>query len=118
MSKPVSGLDFFLKKLEKAVIEHFDGKDVSIPELASNLGFSRSSLYRKVKAITGLSINQFARKVRLNQAAKLIDKGEINVSQVPFEVGLNDLKYFRTCFKEQSGILPSSYRKRKLEKTN
>lgn len=108
----------FLKKLENAVLEHFDGKDISIPELAANLGFSRSSLYRKVKAITGLSINQFARKVRLKQAAKLIDKGEMNVSQVAFEVGFNDMKYFRTCFKEQFGVLPSVYRKRKLERTD
>ncbi|MGI9532542.1 hybrid sensor histidine kinase/response regulator transcription factor [Lutimonas sp.] len=110
--------DKFLNRMEQLIIEQFDGKDQSIPELAKNLGFSRSSLYRKVKALTGLSINQFVRKVRLNRAAKLIDQGEMNISQVAFEVGFNDLKYFRNCFKEQFGVVPSIYRKRKLVKAD
>ncbi len=110
--------DKFLSRIEQLIIEQFDGKDLSIPELAKNLGFSRSSLYRKVKALTGLSINQFVRKVRLNRAAQLIDQGEMNISQVAFEVGFNDLKYFRNCFKEQFGVVPSIYKKRKLVKAD
>lgn len=104
----------FLKKLEDLIMKRLDEKDLPIPILARELGFSRSSLYRKVKAITGLSINQFVRKVRLNQAAKLIEQSEMNVSQIAYEVGFNDLKYFRNCFKEQFGVPPSIYRKRKL----
>lgn len=100
----------FLEKIELLVLNKYDGREVSIPELALELGFSRSSLYRKVKAITGMSINHFIRKVRLNKAAKLILEEGVNVSEAAFEVGFNDLKYFRLCFKEQFGVVPSTYK--------
>ena len=104
----------FLQELEKTILEKDLSKDIPIPELAREMGFSRSSLYRKVKAVTGMSINQFTRKVRLIKAAQLIDQGGLNVSEVAYEVGFNDQKYFRKCFKEQYGLLPSLYRKRNL----
>ena len=102
--------DKFLEKLEKLIIEKYNGNEISIPEIAQELGFSRSSLYRKIKAVTGSPINHFVKRVRLNKAAKLILEGESNVSEAAFESGFNDLKYFRTCFKEQFGITPSKYK--------
>lgn len=102
--------DKFLEKLEKLVIEKYNGDDISIPEIAIDLGFSRSSLYRKVNAITGKSINHFVKRVRLNKAAKLISEQGFNVSEAAFESGFNDLKHFRTSFKEQFGITPSKYK--------
>lgn len=100
----------FLEKLEKLVIEKYNGNDTSIPEISQELGFSQSSLYRKVKAVTGLSVNHFVRRVRLNKAAKLISEQKMNVSEAAFESGFNDAKYFRTCFKEQFGVTPSKYK--------
>lgn len=102
--------DKFLEKLENLIIEKYNGDEISIPEIAQELGFSRSSLYRKIKAVTGSPINHFVKRVRLNKAAKLIAEGEFNISEAAFESGFNDLKYFRTCFKEQFGVTPSKYK--------
>ena len=102
--------DKFLEKLENLIIEKYNGNEISIPEIAQELGFSRSSLYRKIKAVTGSPINHFVKRVRLNKAAKLILEGESNVSEAAFESGFNDIKYFRACFKEQFGVTPSKYK--------
>lgn len=102
--------DKFLEKLENLIIEKYNGDEICIPEIAQELGFSRSSLYRKIKAVTGSPINHFVKRVRLNKAAKLISKQGFNVSEAAFESGFNDIKYFRTCFKEQFGVTPSKYK--------
>lgn len=102
--------DEFLEKFENLIIEKYNGNEISIPEIAQELGFSRSSLYRKIKAVTGSPINHFVKRVRLNKAAKLILEGESNVSEAAFESGFNDIKYFRACFKEQFGVTPSKYK--------
>lgn len=105
--------DKFLKKLEKLVLEKQNGDDILIPEIAKELGFSRSSLYRKVKAVTGASINSYIKKVRLNKAANLLLQNNVNVSQAAFDSGFNDIKYFRLSFKKQFGITPSKYKEAK-----
>lgn len=102
--------DEFLEKLENLVVEKYNGNDISIPEIAQELGFSRSSLYRKVKAVSGSSINHFVKKVRLNKAAKLILEKKLNISEAAFECGFNDIKHFRASFKEQFGVTPSKYK--------
>lgn len=99
----------FLENLENLIIKKYNGNYTSIPEISQELGFSQSSLYRKVKAVTGLSINHFVKRVRLNKAAKLISEEGFNVSEAAFESGYNDVKHFRTCFKEQFGVTPSKY---------
>lgn len=99
----------FLEKLENLVIEKYNGNDTSIPEISQELGFSQSSLYRKVKAVTGLSINHFVKRVRLNKAAKLISEEGLNVSEAAYESGFNDVKHFRASFKDQFGVTPSKY---------
>lgn len=111
----------FLDKVEALVVKKYDGSDVSIPEIAQELGFSRSSLYRKIKAITGLSINHFIREIRLRKAAKLIKEDNFNVSEAAYESGFTDLKYFGSCFKELFGVVPSEFKKqskvKKLKKS-
>jgi DNA-binding response OmpR family regulator/anti-sigma regulatory factor (Ser/Thr protein kinase) len=111
--KPQTVEDIFLERLNNSIIENYNGKDVSIPELASILGFSRSSLYRKIKAVTGLPINHYVRNIRLDNVAKLISENHLNVSEAAYQMGFNDLKYFRVCFKEQFGVSASEYKKQK-----
>lgn len=102
--------DKFLLKLKKLVLEKYNGGDVSIPEIAKELGYSRSSLYRKVKAVTGSSVSDFVKRVRLDKAAKLLLENNFNVSQAAFDAGFNDIKYFRISFKKQFGVTPSKYK--------
>ena len=85
----------FLEKTEKLILEKYLRSDSSVYELAEDLNFSRSSLYRKIKMLTGQSINEFIRSVKIKKAAELLATKDINVSEAAYKVGINDLKYFR-----------------------
>lgn len=99
----------FLQKIEDVIFtERLEtGKDIGVYELARELGFSRASLYRKLKSVTGCSINEFIRKLKLKKAEELIASGKMNVSEAAFFVGFNDVKYFRSIFKKEFNRLPS-----------
>jgi len=92
--------------LTEYILTNCLSENVSVFDIAKDLGFSRTSLYRKVKALTGLSINAFVRSVKISKSAELIASG-MNVSEAAYSVGFEDLKYFRDCFKKQIGMNPS-----------
>ena len=73
---------------------------------------SYSSLYRKIKALTGMSTGEFIRKLRLRKAEQLLLSGKYNISEIAHQVGLISVSYFRECFKEEYGMSPSEYIKR------
>jgi ligand-binding sensor domain-containing protein/signal transduction histidine kinase/AraC-like DNA-binding protein len=79
--------------------------------LAGELNMSHSALYRKLKALTGFTIAEFIRGIRLKKAAQLLRSQSYNVSEVAYMVGFNDLKHFRNSFKEQYKVPPSDYMK-------
>ena len=101
----------FLNKIEAVVLDNLGNSDFSINDLTLKLGFSKSQLYRKLKALLGISANVYIRSIRLRKAAELLKQRELNVSEITYEVGFNDLQYFRTCFKKQYGVNPSEYAK-------
>lgn len=103
----------FLLKTEQLILEKYLNSDSSVFKLAEDLNFSRSSLYRKIKMLTGLSINEFARSVKIRKAAKLIESEDITISEAAYRTGFNDLKYFRENFVRQIGITPSEYKNKK-----
>lgn len=103
----------FLLKVESLILENLENEEPSVPALAHAPGYSRTSLYRKIKSLTGMSINQFARSVRIKKAAELLSSNTtMTVSEIAFSLGFTDLKYFRQCFKEQFHILPSDYQRK------
>ncbi len=101
----------FLFKLMKLVEENISKNDFNNDELANLMFMSRSTFYRKLKAVTGMSGNEFIRTARLNYAAKLLETGKYAVSEAAFESGFNDIKYFRKRFQDQFGVMPSEYKK-------
>lgn len=84
--------------------------------LADKMNMSQSTLYRKLKGLTGKNINQLVRKVRIQKAAQLLLSGQYNITEVSLMVGINSAIYFRQCFKEEFGQLPSEYQKEALNK--
>ena len=70
---------------------------------------SHSTLYRKIKGLTGLSGNEFIRKIRLKHSLRLLTEERFNISEAAYASGFNDLGYFRSCFKEEYGMVPSEY---------
>lgn len=102
--------EIFLNKAVKLIEENITNADFTIENLTEEMGMSRSSFYRKIKALTGQSINQFVRTIKLKRAAQLLKNSDLNVSEIAYDLGFNDLKNFRKYFKKVFKELPSSYR--------
>jgi DNA-binding response OmpR family regulator len=102
----------FLKDCIRVVEENLDTEDFTILKFSRAMGMSRSSLYQKIKNISGQSPNAFIRSIRLRRAAVLIIKENMNVNQAAFQVGIGDARYFREQFTKLFGMTPSDYRKK------
>lgn len=100
----------FLHKLDQIILEQIGKEEAQVDNIVSEMGMSRTSLFRKIKAITGYNINAYVRMIKVKRAAHLISEHKMPVSQAAYESGFNDIKYFRKVFKEQFGELPSSYK--------
>jgi signal transduction histidine kinase/ligand-binding sensor domain-containing protein/DNA-binding response OmpR family regulator len=110
-TKLASNLDEkFVEEAIKMVSDNITNEDFNLDVLLKNFYMSRSTLYRKIKSLTGLSITGFVRSVRLKKAAQMILNDNVKLSEVAYEVGFNDYKYFRLSFQQQFGCLPSDYR--------
>ena len=102
----------FLDRCIEIVEAHLDDDDFNIQRLAAAIGMSHSRLYKKIKAISGQSANAFIRFIRLRKAAELFINTDLNIGQTAFQVGMNDVKYFRDQFTLTFGMKPSEYIKK------
>ena len=89
--------------------------DFDVEMLQDQTSMSASTLYRKVKALTGMSPSKFILNIRLKQACSLLLSKVANVSEVAYKVGFSDPKYFSSSFKKEFGMTPSEYRSRSTE---
>ena len=99
----------YMDKLHDFIMKHISEPDLNIENLTIQLGTSKSSLYRKLKANTGLSINEYIRVCRLKQAAELLSSQKYKINEVAFMTGFSSPSYFATCFQKQFGISPSEF---------
>ena len=104
--------DELLRKILAEIENSFLDRNFSVRNLAAVCGMSTSNLNKKLKALTGKTSNGFVRSVRLKKAASLLVTGRYSVTDVTYEVGFSDLKYFRQSFKEEFDMSPSEYKKR------
>ncbi|BDD02340.1 hybrid sensor histidine kinase/response regulator transcription factor [Persicobacter psychrovividus] len=102
----------FLSRLMSILEEHISNSEFTVEMLAREYGASTISINQKLKALSGQTAKSFIRTVRLKRAAQLLELDRFSVSEVTYEVGFNDLKYFRNCFKKEFGICPSQYGKK------
>jgi len=91
------------------VERHASNPDFSVDMLAREVGISRAHFYKKIMALTGKSPLEFIRTIRLQQAAQLLEKSQMTVAEVAYQVGFNNPKYFARYFKEVYHVLPSAY---------
>jgi AraC-like DNA-binding protein len=80
-----------------------------VETLGKELEMDGMAVYRKIKALTGQTAVEFIRTIRLKRAAQLLRQKKLTVAEVTYNVGFNDLQYFRTCFKKMFGVSPSEY---------
>lgn len=101
----------FINNVTELILDNLENEKIDVGFLSQSLSMSNSTLYRKIKALTGISTNEFIRKVKINRAEQLLLTGEYTISEVGYQVGMNSPVYFRQCFKEEFGMVPSDYLK-------
>ncbi|MBP5387282.1 MAG: response regulator, partial [Prevotella sp.] len=101
--------DLLMERIMHTVNENLKDPDFNVDRLCDEVGLSRTQLHRKMKEITGISTGEFIRNLRLQQAARLIREGKVNIAQVAYSVGFNNQTYFSTVFKKHFGRTPTEY---------
>lgn len=102
----------FLEKCMTIIEENLQDHNFNAQVLASLCHMSYSNLYKKIRALSGLSTSAFVRAIRLRKAAELLSGSDLNINQIGVEVGIQDVKYFREKFKDLYGMTPSAYIKK------
>ena len=103
--------ELFLESLVSNINLRLEDANFKLEELAESLNMSYSRLYRKCKSLTGSSLLDFVRLLRLKKAAILIAKYGFNISEAAFKTGFNDPKYFSKCFKKHFKLTPGDFKK-------
>lgn len=102
----------FLEKINHVIDENIDKESIDVSSLAGSLNMSHSTLYRKMKSLTGMSGNEYIRKRKMQFAEKLLLEGKYTIAEIGYRVGISSTSYFRKCFKEEFGMTPSEYLKK------
>ncbi|HJD76818.1 MAG TPA: response regulator, partial [Bacteroides reticulotermitis] len=105
----------FIEKIMRLIEENLSSEKIDITYLSDQMCMSSSTLYRKMKALTGLSTNEFIRKIKMQNAEKLLLEGKYNISEISYKIGMNSTGYFRQCFKDEFGLSPSEYLKQIMQ---
>jgi YesN/AraC family two-component response regulator len=102
--------ELFLKKAIDCVYNHLDDSDFDREAFASDMSTSASTLYNKLRSITGMNVSAFIRNIRMKEAKRLAQtQPDLRVSDLAYKVGFKDPKYFSTCFKKEFGLQPSEF---------
>lgn len=107
----------FINKMTSIIEQNSEMYKMDIAFIAGEMAMSHSTLYRKVKALTGMSVNEFIRKVKLRKAAHALQEGSHTVSEISFMTGFSSVAYFRQCFKAEFGVSPSEYSKNSINQS-
>jgi signal transduction histidine kinase/ligand-binding sensor domain-containing protein/DNA-binding response OmpR family regulator len=99
----------FLEQAMGTVEKHLHDTEFSVQVLVREMAMSQSAFYRRIKSITGQTAVEFIRDVRLKRAAQLLAQTTMRVSEIAFEVGIEDAKYFRKTFQKTYNLTPSDY---------
>jgi DNA-binding response OmpR family regulator len=104
----------FMAKALDIIEAHMADVNFSVSEFSKQMGVSRMQLYNKLVSLTGNTPLEFIRTLRLKRAASLLSKSQLNVSEVAYQVGFNDPKYFSIQFKKEFKVSPSKYMKSEM----
>lgn len=98
----------FLNDLTIIIESHLSDENFGVDHLAKAYGTSRSQLHRRLKNSTGYSVGKYILKIRLEHAKRLLEEGELTVSEVAYQIGFTSVSYFSKCFKRYYGHTPSA----------
>ena len=108
--KTASPDEEFLNRALNYVYSHMEDDEYDRDGLAADMGTSTSTLYNKLRSITGLNVSSFIRDIRMKEASRLAEENPtIRISDLAYRVGFKDPRYFSTCFKKHFGMQPKEY---------
>ena len=110
VAKPLTPDEIFLNRVLEFVHQHLADEDYDRDALAADMGASASTLYNKLRSITGMNVSAFIRDYRMKEARRMAEENpNLRVSDLAYSVGFHDPRYFSTCFKKQFGIQPKEF---------
>lgn len=107
----------FLSRILEFMEENMSNSELTVDQLVSVVGLGRTVFFNKLKGLLGMSPIEFIKETRIKRAAQLLDTGRFNVSEVSFQIGMNDARYFSKCFKQKYGMTPSEYKNKSNPRT-
>jgi len=107
-----SAEEVFIEKTISVIEKNLQNSSFSSDLLATEMNMSSSSLYRKLKGLSGYSTAEFIRSIRIKRAAQLLADRSRTITEIAYDVGFNDVKHFRTVFQKQFSCSPSEYREK------
>ena len=110
VAAPKTQDDAFLNRAIELVYKNLENDEYDRDSLAADMGASSSTVYNKLRSITGQSISSFIRDIRMKEARRMAEEDPyLRVSDLAYKVGFRDPRYFSTCFKKQFGVQPKEF---------
>lgn len=100
----------FLDKMDKLIQDNLSNDDLSAKFLTEQLAMSRASLYNKVKALTGMGVNDYINRIRIERSVYLLTSTNLSINEISYEVGFSYPRYFSTSFKQMKGMTPTRFK--------
>ena len=99
----------FLKQITHIIEESLSDPDLNVTTLCQKSGINDKQVYRKIKQLTGMSVVEYIRSIRLKKAAMFLRQDKLSVSEIMYLVGFSNASYFTRCFKEEYGVSPKEF---------
>lgn len=106
----------FLRKLNGIITENLTNEELSINFITTQVGMSRASLYNKMSKITGLGVNDYINRIRIDKAVDLLLHSDLSVKEISQETGFAYPRYFSTTFKQVKGMTPTQFKEQHSQK--
>ena len=106
----------FLDKMDKLIQDNLSNDELSAKFLTDHLAMSRASLYNKVKALTGMGVNDYINRIRIERSVYLLTHTNMSINEISYEVGFSYPRYFSTSFKQVKGMTPTRFKEENKKK--
>ena len=106
----------FLAKMDQLIYDNLSNDELSAKFLTDHLAMSRASLYNKVKALTGMGVNDYINRIRIERSVHLLTTTNMSINEISYEVGFSYPRYFSTSFKQMKGMTPTKFKEESRKK--
>ena len=100
----------FRARLDALIRDNLSNPDLDVQFLTEHLAMSRTSLYAKVKQVTGMGVNDYINRARIERSVELLLGTDLNINEISYEVGFSYPRYFSTSFKNMKGMTPTRFK--------